>query len=379
MVKKTLIFLIINFIIYFNIYSDILYTSNSEYPENQIYLFSDDKEKRKLITNPKYEYDYLNLDYSQISKKIICRAYSNQDGYKIVLINIYTSEIEIIIYNKNEYYDYPIFLSNNKQILLVKSPDLNDFLKSNLYIYDLINKKFKQLTDLGNCKVPNLSNDNNSIVFTSNNEIYTINYDGSNLKKHTNDKNIKFNPVFSKDNKYIYFILYKNNNGKIYKLDLKTNNFNKIEWLTGDYIDCALGKNENELLVSKKNMKDDIYFYDLYRVDLKNKTEELILSDGGYIGDAVYFENNIINNKLNTKFLVPIVNNLRFRESSSLEGKFIRTLNKGEKLEFIEQGKFETINGVKGNWVKVKTEKGEIGWCFDAYLEEVKQDDVKKN
>jgi len=68
----------------------------------------------------------------------------------------------------------------------------------------------------------------------------------------------------------------------------------------------------------------------------------------------------------------PSVNNLRFRESPTLDGKYIRTLKKGEKLQLLETGKTETINGVKGTWVKVKTEKGEIGWCFDAYLEEVK-------
>jgi hypothetical protein len=27
---------------------------------------------------------------------------------------------------------------------------------------------------------------------------------------------------------------------------------------------------------------------------------------------------------------------------------------------------------IKYDRVKVKTEKGEVGWCFDAYLEEVK-------
>jgi hypothetical protein len=38
----------------------------------------------------------------------------------------------------------------------------------------------------------------------------------------------------------------------------------------------------------------------------------------------------------------------------------------------MEKGKDETINNIKGNWVKVKTGKGEVGWAFDAYLEEVK-------
>ena len=69
----------------------------------------------------------------------------------------------------------------------------------------------------------------------------------------------------------------------------------------------------------------------------------------------------------------PTIDNLRFRETPTLDGKFIRMLNKGEQLELIEKGKEETISGTKGTWVKVKTEKGEVGWCFDAYLEEVKK------
>ncbi len=75
----------------------------------------------------------------------------------------------------------------------------------------------------------------------------------------------------------------------------------------------------------------------------------------------------------------PSIDNLRFRETPDLKGKFIRSLIKNENLELIETGKSDTIDGVKGNWVKVKTEKGEIGWCFDAYLEEVKDvNEVKK-
>lgn len=48
----------------------------------------------------------------------------------------------------------------------------------------------------------------------------------------------------------------------------------------------------------------------------------------------------------------------------------------GEKLEIIGRGKeLEYIRGVNGEewisgtWVIVKTGKGEVGWCFDAYLE----------
>ena len=76
-------------------------------------------------------------------------------------------------------------------------------------------------------------------------------------------------------------------------------------------------------------------------------------------------------------FYTPKTKNVRLEVSPELKGKLIRKLKLGEKLEFIEEGKAEMIKGSKGIWIsgiwrKVKTEKGEVGWCFDAYLEEVK-------
>jgi len=107
-----------------------------------------------------------------------------------------------------------------------------------------------------------------------------------------------------------------------------------------------------------------------------SKTDEFIKSGFVRIQNN-YILNDIYNFKRSvllkySKNVTPSISNLRFRETPDLKGKFIRSLIKGEKLELIEKGKSETIDGVKGVWVKVKTEKGEIGWCFDAYLEEVK-------
>ncbi len=72
---------------------------------------------------------------------------------------------------------------------------------------------------------------------------------------------------------------------------------------------------------------------------------------------------------LKIQYFTPTISNLRFRETPTLDGKFIRMLKQDEKLELIEKGKEEAINNVKGTWVKVKTEKEEVGWCFYAYLE----------
>ena len=44
-------------------------------------------------------------------------------------------------------------------------------------------------------------------------------------------------------------------------------------------------------------------------------------------------------------------------------------LNKDEKILIIKKGKREIIDSVKGIWVKILSDKNDIGWCFDAYLE----------
>jgi hypothetical protein len=64
---------------------------------------------------------------------------------------------------------------------------------------------------------------------------------------------------------------------------------------------------------------------------------------------------------------------LRLRNEPSIESSKIRCLKKGESLLFIKKGWKETVNNVQGSWVQVKTEQGETGWCFDAYLEEWKE------
>jgi hypothetical protein len=72
------------------------------------------------------------------------------------------------------------------------------------------------------------------------------------------------------------------------------------------------------------------------------------------------------------RYIKPKIENLRLRSQPSADGKILRMLKKDEKLLIIMKGKEETIDKVKGNWIKVLTEKEEMGWCFDGYLESVK-------
>jgi hypothetical protein len=72
------------------------------------------------------------------------------------------------------------------------------------------------------------------------------------------------------------------------------------------------------------------------------------------------------------RYIKPKIENLRLRSQPSADGKILRMLKKDEKLLIIMKGKEETIDKVKGNWIKVLTEKEEMGWCFDGYLENIK-------
>ncbi|HBD94418.1 MAG: hypothetical protein A2015_09080 [Spirochaetes bacterium GWF1_31_7] len=66
------------------------------------------------------------------------------------------------------------------------------------------------------------------------------------------------------------------------------------------------------------------------------------------------------------------VDNLRLRETPDVSSKVILLMKKNTKIEIIDLGKMTFVNKVSGTWIKVRTELGEEGWCFDAYLEELK-------
>ena len=68
------------------------------------------------------------------------------------------------------------------------------------------------------------------------------------------------------------------------------------------------------------------------------------------------------------------VDNLRLRETPDVSSKVILLMKKNTKVEIIDLGEKTFVNKVSGTWLKVRTTQGEEGWCFDAYLEEVKEE-----
>ncbi len=131
-------------------------------------------------------------------------------------------------------------------------------------------------------------------------------------------------------------------------------------------------------LLNSRNIKYENIEKYLIKVYFDKEINFSFNEDTRKIYDISIFFEKIIKSKddeqvlVEDRFFSPKISNLRFRETPDLNGKFIRFLNQSEKLKLIEIGKIETIDRIKGSWMKVKTEKGEIGWCFDAYLKEVK-------
>ena len=115
--------------------------------------------------------------------------------------------------------------------------------------------------------------------------------------------------------------------------------------------------------------KNYIEFYNLIKKKNKKAPQELVKL-------WEYFD--VILNSLElfepAKYVTPTVKKLSLRKDATTGSERIRVVTKGEKLEVLDDiNPPELIGGDYGFWVKVKTSKGEIGWCFDAYLEEVKK------
>jgi hypothetical protein len=138
------------------------------------------------------------------------------------------------------------------------------------------------------------------------------------------------------------------------------------------------------ILVRKSDLSFKYYPIDgceLNKIDIRYgqymiKDNKMMLvnsqEDKSFITLEFVKDKKINNVQFNKKSMYTSTVSLRVRESADTSAKIITTLTQGSKVEVLEKGKSDTINNIKGNWVKVKTEKGETGWCFDGYLEEVK-------
>jgi hypothetical protein len=158
---------------------------------------------------------------------------------------------------------------------------------------------------------------------------------------------------------------------------------------TGSSNSHIIGPIRGSDIVAVKKITDKKYLITILFVD-KNKYDFIInMNDNGtiwfekmdwfnkiqylseYGPEHPYYKVSGPENKDNP-YYKPIVDNLRLRATPNSNAIIYRILERGEKLNLLRKGKQEIINNVKGTWVQVRTDNGEIGWCFDAFLEEVK-------
>ena len=124
-----------------------------------------------------------------------------------------------------------------------------------------------------------------------------------------------------------------------------------------------------------KNKEFQYRFYD----DMVNKKSTL----PQYVIDFQQTYEKVLSNILENfrKLASPTVTtNLRIRQTPK-NGNPIVTIQQGAKVQILETGEADKIDGIEGNWVKVKvpaTSKDKdgnllgkeiTGWCFDGYLE----------
>lgn len=129
----------------------------------------------------------------------------------------------------------------------------------------------------------------------------------------------------------------------------------------------------NEL---QQNYRGKLYIYDLLENVIKN-VEILKYDKNVYIKENTEIyerEKPVKSEKPPDKYYVTIKDNVELKEGPFEEDKTIRLLKKGEQLILIDPLDYgENISyGQAGTWKMVKTKKGEIGFCFDIFLEEIK-------
>jgi hypothetical protein len=216
---------------------------------------------------------------------------------------------------------------------------------------------------------------------------------------YSSDDGFSYYDFFGIRMNYTYFdVTSVIHNGKTYKDEIYKDIITIVP--SGDTPDMAVSLYNNSILKFTKFQVDEKFLNDFVKQfgkwnEMEQNSEEIFYRwniDDYQVEMQLYKKNDIeinknvfyiINQKVynecyktnisaasNKNYSYEVrVNNLRLRETPSLDGKIIRLLKEGEIIVLIEKnGKEELIQGDKGFWVKVKTKQNETGWCFDAYL-----------
>jgi hypothetical protein len=179
-----------------------------------------------------------------------------------------------------------------------------------------------------------------SILLSSN--IYSIDQIKGKYKVNDND-----------DAEYIYFY----NNSYYYQINL-CEGYSVIKGTfnqAGNKIVCKI--------IDKKleGFKEDKLTEIAY--EIINNTLKPITKSGCNISDNKYFIYTV------TDYRKSKVNNLRIREFPNINSKIKASLRLDESVEIIDKSMKDKINGISGNWLLVKTNNNDFGYCFSGYLQ----------
>ncbi len=198
---------------------------NQNYAVKNIYTINHNGQNLKKLTNGMYVHGLDRFDWSADGKKIVYSTISSS-GYEINILDI-DSLINTIITNPTEKpLGNPIWSTDDKYIVCEEYTEVGSALvNSDIVRFDVNGQNKITLTNGdGKIRWHTISPDGKKVAFSTdrdgNYEIYTINIDGSSLKRLTNNNIPDTRPIWSPgSDKIVFSSEQSNNNWQIYIMD----------------------------------------------------------------------------------------------------------------------------------------------------------------